>query len=67
MLILLTFTITKFLSDEIQSGIKTSFSANVGDTVFILSGPGKKVLSGLGNLRLKLAETFNLFDDGKRN
>lgn len=55
--------ILKFLSDEIQSGVKESFSAAGGDTVFILSGPKMKVLSGLGNLRLKLAETFNLFDD----
>jgi aspartyl-tRNA synthetase len=55
--------ILKFLSDDIQSGIKNTFSAEAGDTIFILSGSKKKVLSGLGNLRLRLAETFNLFDD----
>jgi aspartyl-tRNA synthetase len=55
--------ILKFLSDDIQTGIKNVFSANAGDTVFILSGAKKKVLHGLGNLRLRLAETFNLIDD----
>ncbi len=57
--------ILKFLSDDIQAEIKNAFSANAGDTVFILSGTKKKVLSGLGNLRLRLAETFNLFDDSR--
>ncbi len=53
----------KFLSEEIQSGIKSSFDAAGGDVVFILSGGKKKVLSGLGNLRLKLAEQFSLVDE----
>ncbi len=55
--------ISKFLSDDIQQSVKNSFSAEAGDTVFILSGAKKKVLSGLGNLRLRLAETFNLIDN----
>lgn len=55
----------KFLNDEIQSGIKKDFDANPGDVVFILSGEKKKVLSALGNLRLKLAEMFNLIDETK--
>jgi aspartyl-tRNA synthetase len=55
----------KFLSDDIQTGVKNIFSAEAGDTVFILSGVKKKVLSGLGNLRLRLAETFNLFDNSR--
>ncbi len=53
----------KFLTDEIQAGIKNEFSAAAGDTLFILSGEKKKVLSGLGNLRLKLAEQFKLTDE----
>ncbi len=57
--------ILKFLNEEIQAGIKTAFDAGNGDTVFILSGPSKKVLSGLGNLRLKLAETFGLIDESR--
>lgn len=55
--------ILKFLSDDIQEAIKINYSAVAGDTVFILSGPKEKVLTGLGNLRLKLAEIFNLFDE----
>lgn len=59
----LSSPILKFLSDEIQLSIKYAYSANAGDTVFILSGAKKKVLHGLGNLRLKLAEQFNLIDE----
>ncbi len=55
--------ILKFLSDDIQSAIKNAYSANAGDTIFILSGAKKKVLHGLGNLRLKLSEQFRLIDD----
>ena len=55
----------KFLSDEIQSNIKNAFNAGSGDTVFILSGAKRKVLGGLGNLRLKLAEIFNLTDESR--
>jgi aspartyl-tRNA synthetase len=55
----------KFLSEDIQSGIKTAFNASNGDTVFILSGPAKKVYMGLGNLRLKLAEFFSLVDESR--
>ncbi len=53
----------KFLSEEIQAGIRDCFSAAGGDVVFILSGEKKKVLHGLGNLRLKLAEQFSLIDE----
>lgn len=55
----------KFLSEDIQANIKTTFSAEAGDTVFILSGAKKKVQSGLGNLRLRLAEVFNLTDESR--
>ena len=53
----------KFLSEDIQSGIKNCFNSAGGDVVFILSGEKKKVLHGLGNLRLKLAEQFSLIDE----
>ncbi|MBN8584752.1 MAG: aspartate--tRNA ligase [Ignavibacteria bacterium] len=53
----------KFLSEEIQAKVKNSFTAEAGDVLFILSGEKKKVLSGLGNLRLKLAEQFKLIDE----
>lgn len=57
--------ILKFLSESIQSAVKSAFGAADGDTVFILSGPAKKVLSGLGNLRMKLAETFGLINESR--
>jgi len=55
----------KFLSEEIQSNIKTAFSGVPGDVIFILSGVKKKVLTGLGSLRLKLAEDFKLIDESR--
>jgi len=55
----------KFLSEEILSKLKNNFEANTGDVVFILSGPKKKVLISLGQLRLKLAEMFNLIDESR--
>ncbi|HEY3250324.1 MAG TPA: aspartate--tRNA ligase [Ignavibacteria bacterium] len=57
--------IVKFLSEEIQNKIKNNFGANTGDIVLILSGEKKKVLTGLGNLRLKLAEDFKLIDTSR--
>lgn len=57
--------LTKFLSEEIVSGIRSSFSAKGGDTVFILSGDRKKVLTSLGALRNKLAEDYKLIDESK--
>ncbi len=55
----------KFLSEEIQSNLKNAFESKAGDIVFIISGVKKKVLSGLGNLRLKLADMFKLIDESK--
>ena len=54
---------TKFLTEEILTGIKELFKAENGDTVFILSGENLKVLQSLGSLRLKLAEDFKLTDE----
>ncbi|CAN5435492.1 aspartate--tRNA ligase [soil metagenome] len=53
----------KFLSDDIQKSIKGSFNAINGELIFILSGERNKVLTGLGQLRLKLAEDFKLIDE----
>lgn len=57
--------LTKFLTDEIVSNIKKVFSANDGDTIFILSGERKKVLTSLGALRVELAGDFKLIDESK--
>jgi len=54
---------TKFLSEEIISRIKNSFNAKDGDTIFILSGEKKKVLTALGSLRQKLGDDFKLIDE----
>jgi aspartyl-tRNA synthetase len=55
----------KFLSEEIQSKLKSDFSSQAGDTIFVLSGSKKNVLLSLGLLRLKLAEIFNLIDEAR--
>ena len=57
--------ILKFLSVEVQNKIKNDFSASGGDVVFILSDVRKKVLTSLGQLRLKLAEMFSLIDESR--
>lgn len=57
--------VSKFLNEKTISEIKTSFKANDGDTVLLLSGESKKVLPALGALRLKLAEMFELIDESK--
>lgn len=57
--------VAKFLSAEITDNIKNAFSAADGDTVFILSGEKMKVLTALGQMRLKLAEDFKLTDESK--
>ncbi|MEO8446854.1 MAG: aspartate--tRNA ligase, partial [bacterium] len=54
---------TKFLTEEIISSVKNNFNADGGDTVFILSGERKKVLTTLGALRIKLGEDFKLIDE----
>lgn len=55
----------KFLNEEILNNIKNTFKAENRDTVFILSGEKMKVLSALGQLRLKLAEDFKLTDESR--
>jgi len=55
----------KFLSEEIQSNIKSAFEVKDGEVIFILSGEKKKVLTSLGNLRVKLAKEHKLIDESK--
>lgn len=55
----------KFLSEEILAEVKKKADAEEGDTIFILSGERKKVLSTLGLLRLQLAEDFQLIDESR--
>ncbi len=56
-------TLKKFLTDdELQKTIQT-FQAKSGDTIFLLIGEPKKIREVLGQLRIKLAEIFNLIDN----
>lgn len=57
--------ISKFFTEEILGLIRNKFSAEIGDTIFLLSGSKMDVLSALGKLRIHLAEKFNLIDDSK--
>ena len=57
--------ISKFFREELLESIKNKFSAEIGDTIFLLSGSKMDVLSALGKLRIHLAEKFNLIDDSK--
>jgi aspartyl-tRNA synthetase len=56
---------TKFLSEKVLNDIKEKFKAANGDIIFMLSGERKKVLTSLGNLRLKLADDYKLRDEAK--
>lgn len=58
-------SILKFLDGNIINNLKESLNLVSGDYVFILSGDKKKVLQGLGQLRLKIADDFRLLDDSK--
>lgn len=53
----------KFLREDIQKNIVSSFKAEAGDTIFVISGDKNQVLTTLGQLRLKLAEVFGLIDE----
>jgi aspartyl-tRNA synthetase len=57
--------LSKFFSEEDFKNIKNKFEAEEGDTVFLASGNKSKVLSALGQLRLKIAEENKLLDDNK--
>jgi aspartyl-tRNA synthetase len=60
-----TSPIAKFLNPEILKVLLVEFNAKEGDTIFILSGEYKKLLSAFGNLRTKLASDFNLINEDK--
>jgi aspartyl-tRNA synthetase len=58
-------SLTKNISIEILKSVKTKFNAEAGDTIFMMTGIVNKLLAGLGQLRLKIAEIFNLVDETK--
>lgn len=55
-------SLLKFLNEEVINNIKSDFNIIPKDTIFVLSGNKSKVLAGLGQLRVKIAEDFNLLD-----
>lgn len=55
--------LSKFFSEDDFNNIKNKFEAKPGDTVFLASGGKSKVLTALGQLRLKIAEDNSLLDD----
>lgn len=61
----ITSPIKKFLSDEELVKLKEQFSPADNDVLIILSGAKKKVLDGLGKLRLKLARDYKLIDESQ--
>jgi len=52
--------IAKFLSEEERSGLSVELDLQVGDIVFFQAGLPEMVNAALGNLRVKLAERFDL-------
>lgn len=61
----LSSPLSKFIDENLLKKVVDKFRSEEGDTIFILSGEGRKVFNGLGNLRFKIAETFNLIDTEK--
>ncbi len=59
--------IAKFLSDEEKDGIAKALDLQLGDIVFFQAGEPGMVNAALGNLRLKLAEMFNLIPENSWN
>lgn len=58
-------SLTKHIDINVLEKIKIKFNAVSGDIIFILLGVKQKVLSGLGQLRIKIAEEFKLIDETK--
>ena len=58
-------SILKFLSNDEIDFFRSNMNLKQGDFVFIVSGRKNLVLNALGQLRLKIAEDFNLLDNNK--
>jgi len=63
----LSSSVLKYLKENEIIELKDKFELKAGDYVFILSGSINKVLSGLGQLRLKIAFDYKLLDDNKHD
>lgn len=58
-------SIAKFISETEKEVLTKELNLKENDTIFILAGNTKKVHSALSELRLSLAEKFNLIKDGE--
>ncbi|MCX7877716.1 MAG: aspartate--tRNA ligase [Ignavibacteria bacterium] len=58
-----TSPLSKYIAEETLKKILAKSGSKSGDTVFILSGEKTKIFKTFGELRLKLAEMFNLTDN----
>ncbi len=56
-------SISKFVSPETLSAVAAGSCAETGDVILIAAGNRKTVLSALGQLRLKLADMFQLVNE----
>lgn len=56
-------SISKYLNDDIVNLIKKTLGLRIGDNIFILAGEKNPVLKTLGNLRVIIAEDFNLINE----
>lgn len=61
----LSSSVLKYLSEDEIIALKEKLRLKNGDYVFVLSGTRNKVLTGLGQLRLKIAADYKLLDDNK--
>ncbi len=59
-------SIAKFLSPDEIDKVKLKTNANPGDLILIVADQEKVVYEALGNLRLKLANDLNLFNNDKK-
>jgi aspartyl-tRNA synthetase len=58
-------SILKFMNENEIISLKNKLDLQKGDYAFIVSGKKNMVLNALGQLRLKIAEDFNLLDSNK--
>lgn len=59
--------ITKFLSEDTINAIIKKADGKVGDGILIIADKNEVVYDALGNLRLEVAERFDLIDKSKLN
>ncbi len=59
--------IVKFFSEEEKAALQKRMDLKAGDIVFFQAGAASMVNAALGNLRLQLAQKFNLIDENVHN